>query len=251
MDDLTKKIPNLVAHRGYSMAYPENSLSAFQAAVASGCLYLELDVQLSADEIPLIIHDDNLLRTGSKNVNILESHFTSLQNQTIGESERLGEKYSQEKLISLSNFAQWLGQYPDVKVFVELKEESIARFGNKTVFEKTLLAIESVKSQCYLISFDAPFLFYAKQYGDYPIGYVLHKYDEASRRIAEQLQPEILICNYEKIPDEDSSLWLDSWEWFLYEICEKTLAEKWLKRGVKYIETMDIKPMMEAFSHDL
>jgi glycerophosphoryl diester phosphodiesterase len=55
--------PLLVAHRGVSARFPENTLSAFQAAVADGARMLELDVGLSADGVPVVLHDETLDRT--------------------------------------------------------------------------------------------------------------------------------------------------------------------------------------------
>ena len=52
------------AHRGFSSRYPENTMSAFRAALAIGADGLEFDVQLSRDGVPVIIHDESLLRTG-------------------------------------------------------------------------------------------------------------------------------------------------------------------------------------------
>ncbi len=51
-----------IAHRGlWDQAAPENSLKAFEAA-ASGGYGLELDVQLTADGVPVVFHDDRLER---------------------------------------------------------------------------------------------------------------------------------------------------------------------------------------------
>jgi glycerophosphoryl diester phosphodiesterase len=55
--------PLLVAHRGVSARFPENTLAAFHAAVADGALMLELDVGLSADGVPVVLHDETLNRT--------------------------------------------------------------------------------------------------------------------------------------------------------------------------------------------
>ena len=241
-----KKKPNLVAHRGYAALYPENSMSAFQAAVDCGCLYLELDIQLSQDLVPVIIHDISMMRTGDVSIDVVSHRFEYLSQFNIGERTRFGEQFATEKLTSLSDFSLWLSHYPNVKVFVEVKEESIHYFGNKTVFQKTMEAINGIHDQVFLISFDAGFLFYAKQYGDLPVGYILHRYDSESYSTAIKLQPEILICNYQKIPDEDNALWQDSWDWFLYEITDPALAMRWANRGVSYIETMEIKPMLEV-----
>lgn len=51
------------AHRGFSGQYPENTLLAFEKAVEAGADGIELDVQLSSDGVPVIIHDESLSRT--------------------------------------------------------------------------------------------------------------------------------------------------------------------------------------------
>lgn len=55
--------PANVAHRGASANAPENTLAAFRAAAARGADLFELDVQLTKDGKPVIIHDTTLART--------------------------------------------------------------------------------------------------------------------------------------------------------------------------------------------
>lgn len=53
-----------VAHRGWSGAAPENTLAAFRLALSEPAVHwIELDVHLSKDEVPVVIHDDALKRT--------------------------------------------------------------------------------------------------------------------------------------------------------------------------------------------
>ena len=54
----------LAAHRGFRYYYPENTLCAFDAAV-DRCDFLEMDVRLSRDGVPVIIHDASLERTSN------------------------------------------------------------------------------------------------------------------------------------------------------------------------------------------
>lgn len=54
--------PTLFAHRGLAARYPENTLASFAAARREGCRAVEFDVQLSADEVPVVFHDDDLAR---------------------------------------------------------------------------------------------------------------------------------------------------------------------------------------------
>ena len=53
----------IIGHRGYPAKYPENTLAAFQGAVAAGVKMIELDVMLSRDRRLVVIHDENLERT--------------------------------------------------------------------------------------------------------------------------------------------------------------------------------------------
>ncbi|MBN8883806.1 MAG: esterase, partial [Salana multivorans] len=55
--------PVVLAHRGDADHAPENTLAAFRAAVAAGARGVETDVQLSADGVPLLLHDDGPART--------------------------------------------------------------------------------------------------------------------------------------------------------------------------------------------
>jgi glycerophosphoryl diester phosphodiesterase len=49
--------PIVVAHRGASAIYPENTLASFQGAVEAGADMVELDVRLTADNVAVILHD--------------------------------------------------------------------------------------------------------------------------------------------------------------------------------------------------
>ena len=57
------KCPKVIAHRGASAVAPENTLIAFQEAKNTGCNWIEFDVELSKDGIPVIMHDERLNRT--------------------------------------------------------------------------------------------------------------------------------------------------------------------------------------------
>ncbi len=52
-----------IAHRGASAYVPENTVAAFDHALELGCVHVELDVRLSADGVPVVIHDATLDRT--------------------------------------------------------------------------------------------------------------------------------------------------------------------------------------------
>jgi len=55
--------PLIIGHRGASAVALENTIAAFEAAIAAGADGIEFDVRLSRDGVPVIIHDDTLSRT--------------------------------------------------------------------------------------------------------------------------------------------------------------------------------------------
>jgi glycerophosphoryl diester phosphodiesterase len=59
----TLRRPLTLAHRGHSIACPENTLAAFRAAIEAGVDGIETDVHLTADGHLVLIHDETLDRT--------------------------------------------------------------------------------------------------------------------------------------------------------------------------------------------
>lgn len=58
----TKK-PKIVAHRGESDRYPENSMQGFRGAVYHGADAIELDVRFTKTNVPVVMHDSTMTRT--------------------------------------------------------------------------------------------------------------------------------------------------------------------------------------------
>ncbi|MBW1637393.1 MAG: glycerophosphodiester phosphodiesterase [Deltaproteobacteria bacterium] len=52
----------IAAHRGFRSYFPENTLAAFTASIGK-CDFIEVNIQLSKDNVPVVIHDQTLSRT--------------------------------------------------------------------------------------------------------------------------------------------------------------------------------------------
>lgn len=97
------------AHRGFgslgarNALSPENTLRAFRQAVALGVLHLETDVQVTADGVPVLLHDATLDRTtnGQGAVNALPYDRLA----TLNAAAKFGADTSQE---AVPTFAQFL-----------------------------------------------------------------------------------------------------------------------------------------------
>ncbi len=78
------KSPLIIGHRGASAVAPENTLVAFERGFADGADGIELDVRLSRDGVPVIIHDANLKRTGGSAQAIAELTAAELARADVG-----------------------------------------------------------------------------------------------------------------------------------------------------------------------
>jgi glycerophosphoryl diester phosphodiesterase len=63
LGDRTCVDPHVVSHRGEGTGAPENSLAAIDEAFALGADIVEIDVRVTADNIPILLHDTTLIRT--------------------------------------------------------------------------------------------------------------------------------------------------------------------------------------------
>ena len=84
----------IIAHRGFSEKLPENTFPAFDLAIGLGFHNLELDVQLTKDKIPVIIHDSNLLRTTGVNDLVSERKYNQIKFlEAVNEFSVAGEEW--------------------------------------------------------------------------------------------------------------------------------------------------------------
>ena len=67
-----------MAHRGASGRAPENTLAALASACELGCTWVEFDVRLSRDDVPVLIHDATLTRTAGQDLRIENVHSEDL-----------------------------------------------------------------------------------------------------------------------------------------------------------------------------
>ena len=77
-------IPAIFAHRGDSGAAPENTMPAFETAVAGGADGVEFDVQATRDGELVVIHDENLLRTARRDAEVGNTALKDLRKLDAG-----------------------------------------------------------------------------------------------------------------------------------------------------------------------
>ena len=78
------KIPKIIGHRGCAGYAPENTLEAIHTAADMGVEWVELDVKLTKDEVPIIFHDDTLDRTTSGSGNVADKTYDEIKELDAG-----------------------------------------------------------------------------------------------------------------------------------------------------------------------
>jgi glycerophosphoryl diester phosphodiesterase len=236
---------SLVAHRGNARDFPENTLAAFESALNLGLRYLELDVQLSADGVPIVIHDASLERTAGVTGSVFEMRAREIRAIEVPETVRFGERYRGTRIPLLRDVLKLIESRPEVTLFVEIKRESLLRFGHDQVVGRVLDVVKSSQQQCVVISFDLAAVYRARQVSGVRIGWVLSDYTDHARLKSEALQPEFLFGDVEQLPP-NGALWRGTWEWVIYEVDTLPLAVSLTQRGAHHIETMAVAAMNKA-----
>lgn len=105
------------AHRGASAEAPENTLAAFGLALQRRADGIELDVHLSRDGVPMVIHDETLERTSNGRGRVADWKAAELQSLDAGAWFSAG--FSGERIPTLEQVLQQVGG--QARLNIELK----------------------------------------------------------------------------------------------------------------------------------
>jgi glycerophosphoryl diester phosphodiesterase len=225
----------LVAHRGEPERLPENTLAGFRAALEAGARLLETDVQLTADGIPVLCHDDSLRKMTGRDLRVTQTRWEVLRDLPASQPERFNNAFPDARIARLADFAALLAQWPHAQAFVEIKQESLDVFGLAAVIDPVLECLAPVHDQCVLISFNADAIQYARD--RIRTGWVLGGWDEATRATAMRLAPGYLFVSRRHLPPDAVPLWPGPWQWAVYTVNEAAEVTRHLARGVHLVET--------------
>lgn len=242
------RLPIPIAHRGHAARFPENTLPALESAVALGCRHLEFDVQLSADLVPVMVHDADLQRVAGRAGCVHDLTWRELSAIPVGEPKRFGSAYDTVRPSSLAEVVSCLGDWPGVTAFVEVKRASLRRFGHESVVARVADALHPALSSCVPISFDLDCVLALRERTGAPVGWVVQRLDEPTRRAADAAQPEFMFVDVEAMAPPATPLWPGDWRWAVYEVTTLDAARHCAAQGAHYVETMAIGDLLAAYA---
>ena len=227
-----------MAHRGYALHYPENTGAAIHAALAAGAKYFECDIQLTADRVPIVFHDQTLDRICGVPGRIHDFKFAELAPLSAHEPGRFGERFRGEPVASLEAIGRILISNPEVVGFIEVKTESIERFGVESVFDRVDAVLSRYARQVVLISYSREFIQHARGYA---IGAIIDRWEDlASIRT---LHPGYVFCDLDGLPPT-GELRHPGAKLVVFEVRHAAIALALWERGVELIETFAVGELL-------
>lgn len=207
----TAKRPVVIAHRGYRVKYPENTLVAFQGAIDAGVDMIELDVLLTKDRSTVVIHDESLDRT--TNGQGMVSDYTLSELKTFDAGSWFDARFKGERLPTLQEVLDLVkGQ---VFLNIEIKRSAYEPHHPPDAIEKQIVELvwrKNVVESVLISSFEWPVL---------------------ERLAAMKDAPAIALLS--RYPDEDNHL----------EACRKLGAFSWHPRSLA-VKEEHVRKMHEA-----
>ncbi|GAB4469656.1 MAG: glycerophosphodiester phosphodiesterase [Anaerolineae bacterium] len=155
------------AHRGARQQAPENTLSAFLRAAELGADGVELDVQLTADAVPVVIHDGTLSRTTDGSGRVAELPWAALRELDAGAWFR--PEFAGTRIPTLTEVFETLGGR--LLINIELKDFSLSARLASVVIET--VHRHNMAGQVLFSSFNPLMLRHARRLApEIPVGYL-------------------------------------------------------------------------------
>lgn len=241
------KPPAIIAHRGHALKFPENTIIAFEAAIAAGARFLECDVQLSADLVPVLCHDSNLKRLCGRQGAVHRSTLAELRQLRASYPSRFGGRFAGNPLATLADFVALLLRHPGVTGFVEIKKASLKQFGVTPVVRTVAALLQPVKAQAVIISFSRKALLAAREHGWPQVGAVVKSWPQRTGRAEGSLRPDYLFCDAKGLPPS-GMLSMPGTKIAVFEVGEASQALALGERGVDLVETFAVAELISELT---
>ena len=139
--------PIVCAHRGDNVHAPENTMPAFQLALAEDTPMVECDVIQTADGVVVCSHDYNLKRVTGRNVEISRSTFEEVEQLTMLSS--MPGQYEDVRVPKLDELLDLMDKYPEAEIQIELKPTAHDINLEEEVVD--MIHAHNIKDRCYVI----------------------------------------------------------------------------------------------------
>ncbi len=146
--------PMVVAHRGASAEYPENTFAAFDEALRQRCEAIELDIQASKDELPVVYHDWTALKAGGGRKRISSLDWLELDKLDAG--RWLDKRFAGQHIPKLEEVLRRYGRRTGLLLEIKSRADRKGRERRQRLVRNvaTLIARLKVEANVSILSFD-------------------------------------------------------------------------------------------------
>ena len=151
----------IIAHRGASAYYPENTIPSFEAAIEMGADMVELDVQLTSDKEVVVFHDEKISRCTDGRGKIADYTLAALKKLDAG--SWFDKEFKNTRIPTLSEVLDFCKNI--VAVNIEIKTEAVSQKFFGGIEEKCLKIVEQSGMNGHIVfsSFDPRAIMHLKQ----------------------------------------------------------------------------------------
>jgi glycerophosphoryl diester phosphodiesterase len=235
---------HLVARGGDAAGHPENTLPAFKAALDLSVRFVEVDVQLSSNGVPMAVRGDDVMVDG---VLLSVGNLTAAEIALVDASEahRFGQRFNGTCIPRLVDVLSLITKRPETTVFVNLCRASLNRFGHDQMVAQVAETVKPFRSRCIVVSPDLPAVHRARRTTGLQIGWEIPAYDNHTRLKYEALQPEYIFVDLATLPAK-GALWRGPWKWAVRAAATLDDAIDLASRGADFVCTRDPRSLGEA-----
>lgn len=178
--------PKYIAHRGASAHFPENTLLAIKKAKEMGASWIEFDVNVTKDNVPIIFHDETLERIAKQKTILSALNYLELHAIDIG--SWFSPYYKEERIPSLQDVLS-LASTLHLNLNIELKP-SVGREEDTVSAVLTEIKKSQFQENILFSSFSMECLAILRQHcSQCAIGLLFHQWDEQWQEKNRQLKP--------------------------------------------------------------
>lgn len=230
----------VIAHRGASAYYPENTMAAFRGAVEMNAEMIELDVMLSKDGVPVAFHDAKL--------NAHTDGRGKLDDYTLEELKKLDAgswfdaKYSEEKIPTLEEVLAFAAG--KVALNIEIKTEAVTNNLRGGVEEKSIELVKQYDMEDHIMfsSFDYRAVSHLKELAPEMSTALLYEKRQSATKLPsdliKQYKADAFNCSYRQLSKKRmGNLSANNIPVFVYTVDQEVRMRKLLDLGVSGIFT--------------
>lgn len=245
----------IIAHRGASAYYPENTMAAFRGAVAMDAEMIELDVLLSKDGVPVVFHDAHLDDHTNGSGKVSDYSFEKLKELDAG--SWFDKRFAGEQIPTLEEVLQFASG--TIALNIEIKTEAVTNELRGGVEEKSLALVRKYDMTNHVLfsSFDYRAVAHLKELAPEISAAVLYNNRWPNHKLPHELineyEADAFNCSYRELTKKRlASLRNYNIPSFVYTVDSKSRMRKLIAAGVNGIFTNKpdlLRKVVEDYHH--